>query len=44
MLKDDKVLSGLSGGDGERSDMEFELDTSDLGSVWTGTCAEYEVT
>lgn len=30
-LKDDKVLSGLSGGDGERSDMEFELETSDLG-------------
>lgn len=38
-LKDDKVFSGVSGGDGERSD-EFELETSDLGVVWAGTWAE----
>lgn len=35
------MLSGLSGGDGERSDKEFELETSDLGSAWAGTCAAY---
>lgn len=35
------MLSGLSGGDGERSDKEFELETSDLGSAWAETCAEY---
>lgn len=43
-LKVDKVLSGLSGEDGEKSDMEVELETSDLGSAWTGTCAGYEST
>lgn len=35
------MLSGLSGGDGERSDKEFELETSDLGSAGAGTCAVY---
>lgn len=35
------MFSGLSGGDGERSDEEFELETSDLGLTWAGTCAEY---
>lgn len=39
-LKDDKVLSGLSGGDGERS--EFELETSDCDSAFTGDSSEYE--
>lgn len=33
------MLSMLSGGDGERSDDEFELEASDVGSAldWTGT-------
>lgn len=35
------MLSGLSGGDGERSDKEFELETSDLGSARAGTCTVY---
>lgn len=35
------MLSGLSGGDGERSDEQMELDTSDLASAWAGTCVEY---
>lgn len=34
LLKDDKVFSGLSGGEGERSDeleLEFELESAGLG-------------
>lgn len=38
------MLPGLSEGDEDRSDKEFKLETSDLGSAWAGTCAEYEAT
>lgn len=34
MLKDDKVLSGLSVGEEDRSDEEFKLRASCLGFVW----------
>lgn len=39
-LSEDKVLSGLSVGDGQRSDEELLLRPSGLGLAWAGTCDE----
>lgn len=36
LQRDDKVFSGLSEGDGERSEDELEMETSDLGGAGAG--------